>query len=210
MGRFVLSGQEEKMVHEVLSKLLKEYMHEELGCCTIGQRLEGRGRGTPDFLGIKDRRGVSDNRVEAVTVNFEGEKESVQAALGEVLGYSFFAHRCYLAVFGSSRNDPLSPEELELARKLGVGVIEVSGGEGRCREVVVSDYHEPLRPLGFKNLGALESYSCSVCGRRIFRLDRDRRFEFEEAGGPGASKSKKEESHLWICPSCLKSEVSQK
>ena len=193
-----------KMDDESLYRVLRDYIHEELKCSIVGRKVEGEAAsGIPDFLGIKDKRGVSDNKVEAVAVKLDVMKPSLDDAIGEVLGYSLFAHRCYLAVFGADSTRSLSGEDVNLARKLGVGLVEVDAGKGKCREAVVSNYHEPLKPLGFENLKLLENYRCSICGRTIFHLDMRGRFEFD-LDRAGVSGCKEPGSHVWICPSCLK------
>lgn len=195
------------MENDALYKSVREYMHEELGCSIIGQMLDEDYHSAPDFLGIKDKRGVSDNKIEIVALELEAGGKSLLDSLGEVLSYSLFAHRCYLAVFGAGKT---SKKEMDFARKLGVGLVEVDARRGECKEALTSDYHDPLKPLGFEDLKPLESYICSSCGRTMFHLDPHGRFEFDLDDArplyPEVLGSKETKSRLWLCPSCLKPE----
>src|SRR2546427_11931699 len=92
--------------------------------------------GYADVLGIRDIGSVLTGDIELIAVEVKLERDNFGKKLGQALGYSLFAHKCYLAI-RMKRDDRFSFEEREMANRLGVGLIDIRGtGRKQCREAL--------------------------------------------------------------------------
>ena len=84
--------------------------------------------------------------------------------LEQALGYSLFAHKCYLAI-PMRRREWFTSEQRELATRLGVGLIEIRGRRAmQCAEVLSSQYHERIDALTLRALWNMNYFMCALCG----------------------------------------------
>ena len=139
---------------------------EAFGCFRTATRVGTSFVGIADVVGVRDVGGDVRGDVEIIAVEVKKSTNNFGKILGQALGYSLFAHKCYLAV-AFSNNNAFSLEQKELATRLGVGLIEIreSHGVWRCSEVLTSANHNPhghqMETLLRRGLGLVR---CSLCG----------------------------------------------
>ncbi len=152
-------GSKEKTYYEPVEKFLKN----ELGCFVTRQQQGSRKYvGIVDVLGVRDLGGQYSNDIEVIAVEVKTNKGSFGKSLGQALGYSLLAHKCYLAIPLESK-DKFTLEEKEMANRLGVGLIEIHSDE-TCKEVLTPKYHQPIDTLMLRTLHELYYIRCSLCG----------------------------------------------
>lgn len=111
-----------------------------------------------DVVGVRD---VGwDLSGEIQTIAIEVKKASPFAtSCGQTLGYKIYAHRVYLAEL---RLLHFSWQEMDIARHLGVGLIQIRDGE--CREILSSPLYAPMGALNLLILDQLGYNRCQLCG----------------------------------------------
>jgi hypothetical protein len=136
------------------------------GCFKTGQRVGTSFIGIADVVGARDVGGDVCGDIEAIAVEVKTNTSNFGKILGQALGYSLFANKCYLAVYFSEDN-AFSLEQKELATRLGVGLMEIRKMYNalKCSEVLTSAYHEP-HPHQFETLlrRGLSLVKCASCG----------------------------------------------
>lgn len=143
---------------------VESFLRDSLGCFATKQRIGPQIVGYADAVGIRDVGGASRGDIELVAVEVKLSPSPFGKNLGQARGYSLFAHKCYLAV-RMGRGDHFSDSQLELANRLGVGLIEITGWrKKRCTEILSPSYCEPIGPLtniAIENVGYVR---CALCG----------------------------------------------
>lgn len=118
--------------------------------------------GYADVVGVRDVGGEYSENIQVIAVEVKSSRYGFAKNLGQALGYSLFAHRCYLAI-PLRYNEKFALEEEEMATRLGVGLIAIKGSE--CREILTSPEHQPIDSLMVKILDWGMSYGrCNICG----------------------------------------------
>ncbi len=152
---------------------LERFLRRSLGCFTTEQTTGPPAVGPADVLGVRDLGGTLSGDVELIAVEVKLNTSNFGKHLGQALGYSLFSHKCYLAV-PMKKRERFTPEQRELAIRLGVGLIEIRGWRARqCVEVLNSPYHEPIDALMLRALYLVDYFKCAVCGTMVHALDRE-------------------------------------
>jgi hypothetical protein len=199
---------------------VEEFLKSEaLGCFRTNKRVGTSFVGIADVVGVRDVGGDVRGDIEIIAVEVKKSTSNFGKILGQALGYSLFAHKCYLAVVFSNE-EAFSLEQKELATRLGVGLLEIrkSHGVWRCSEVLTSTNHNPhghqMETLLRRGLGLVR---CSFCGifvdhsnvseswsealrkDKVYRVWRepDRKLLFSR-------RKKVDWRRLYICKDCVK------
>ena len=118
--------------------------------------------GIADVVGVRDVGGDARGDVEVISVEVKLTARNFGKIVGQALGYSLLAHRCYLAA-----RTTFSEEQKELANRLGVGLIEIQKKYNRwsCVQVQSSANFVPhphqMETLLRRGFGLAR---CTVCG----------------------------------------------
>jgi hypothetical protein len=139
---------------------------ETFGCFKTAQKAGTSFIGIADVIGARDVGGDVCGDIEIVAVEVKINRKNFGKILGQALGYSLFAQKCYLAVYFSS-DDTFSLEQKELATRLGVGLMEIKKSYNvlRCSEILTSAIHQP-QPHQFETIlrRGFNLVKCSSCG----------------------------------------------
>lgn len=132
------------MVEEWLYSTVLNYLKKN-GYMTEGYSLDGTKtfeftrlgrRAQADVVGIKDVGKNYSNEIEIAAVEVKDRKRAKVRYMTQALGYSSFAHRCYLAM-----PTGFTEEDKDYARKLGVGLLEIHGDQ--VKEVLSAELKSP-------------------------------------------------------------------
>ncbi|MCX6818437.1 MAG: hypothetical protein NT129_00355 [Candidatus Aenigmarchaeota archaeon] len=115
--------------------------------------------GKPDVAGVKRFIKDEGSTNEVIVVEVKNGSSGFCKKVGQALGYSIFAHRCYLAVYFKNR-EKFSEDQKSLANKLGVGLIEI---RKNCREILTSPFHEPMEHFLLPFIDKLGVAKCVIC-----------------------------------------------
>jgi hypothetical protein len=88
------------------------------------------------------------------------ERAAFLNAVGQVLAYSVYAHRCYLAV-RRRRGNSFTDDERHVAAQFGVGLIEI--GSNRFAMPVTSRRFSPENRNVLQIIHRLGLFRCSLC-----------------------------------------------
>jgi hypothetical protein len=141
---------------------VRQFVRIQLGCSVVGED-KGTDYGRIDVVGIREIEGDLASNFEIIGVEVKEEGDKFLNSAGQAKGYSIYANRCYLAQEGR-----FAQEEVEIARVLGIGLIDVNRD---IREVLSSPIHSPSPVWQRKILSRLGQAVCTVCGT-IFPDDR--------------------------------------
>lgn len=147
-------AKKERNLYLPVQKFLKKRFH-----CFVVKREKGTETiGKPDVIGIRNIGGDLYNDPEIITVEAKRTHHNFGKKAGQALGYSLFAHRCYLAI-----NEKFEAEHKILASKLGIGLIEI-GIDGKCTEVLTSPRYEPNEYMMLTLVYNIGYVRCMLCG----------------------------------------------
>lgn len=132
---------------------------EALECFDTFQKVGELYTGFADVVGIKDVGGKTTGDFEAIAVEVKKSTYNFAKNLGQALGYSLLAHRCYLATY---LKESYSSEQEQMASRLGVGLLQIYNRE--CSEILSSPLHKPINSLMLKMLENKGYCVCSICG----------------------------------------------
>lgn len=126
----------------------------------------------PDVVGVRDIGGDLSGEVESIIIEVKrGAAQPFATASGQALGYRVYANRVYLA---ESRTKPFTPEEMQIASHLGIGLIWIKARG--CSEVLSSPSYDPITRLNRLLLEKLALGHCQLCGS-VFRIgEKSKRF----------------------------------
>lgn len=118
--------------------------------------------GIADVVGIRDIGGDMRGDIEVISVEIKLRSSNFGKIVGQALGYSLLAHRCYLAA-----KTTFTEEQKELAGRLGVGLLELHKkyNKWNCIQVQSSAPFEP-HPHQFETMvrKGFGLARCAVCG----------------------------------------------
>ena len=154
------------MKEETLYPYVKSFLEDDFECFVAFTKKGPKDVGFADIFGVRDIGGQYCGDIEVIAVEVKLWSSNFGKSLGQALGYSLFAHKCYLAVKFSRTNDAFSLEEKEMANRLGVGLIGIRKyyGVWKCKEILSSSQHTPMQTLLLKTLDRLGYNKCSICG----------------------------------------------
>lgn len=132
-------------------------------CFATGETTGSGHVGLADVIGIRDTGGPMMPDVEVIAVEVKLDTSSLGKSLGQALGYSLFADKCYLAVPMGKKG--FSLEQIEMATHLGVGLINCR--KSRIREVATSSPHSPIPALRTRVIWNLDYALCCLCGNAV-------------------------------------------
>ena len=119
----------------------------------------GSSYGRIDVVGIRDTGGDLAGDVETIAVEVKKTGSPFATASGQTLGYRVYADRIYLA---ESRKEPFTPEEIDIASHLGIGLIQIR--QGKCSEIRSSPFYSPLARFNLLLLDQIGLGRCQLCG----------------------------------------------
>ena len=154
---------DETVLYPSIEELLQS---DAFGCFKTGQKVGTSFVGLADIIGVREIGGDVRGDVEVIAVEVKTSPSCFGKILGQALGYSLLAHKCYLAVrFREDRH--FSLEQKELATKLGVGLMEIKKYRSgwKCYHVQSSGNHVP-HPHQMETMlrRGLQLIRCSFCG----------------------------------------------
>lgn len=181
--------------------------------------------GRIDVIGVRDVGGELSGDVETIAVEVKKGTAPFGTASGQTLGYNVYVNRVYLA---DERDKSFSPDELQIASHLGIGLIQVRAGQ--CKEVLSSPFYNPIPKLNLALLEKLRLGKCQLCdcffetsevrrGRRYSKVTTEniKKAENEEKGVRfflhdidwRKRKTKYYSERRFICPDCVYSFFSK-
>lgn len=126
--------------------------------CFEASRLKGTNDlGIADVIGVRHVGLDRSNSFEVITVEVKKNSKAYGKKIGEALGYSLFAHRCYFAALGTFK-----PLQRQFAAQLGVGLLEINGR--KCKEVLAATSHQPNEHQMLSLLKSMGLRRCCICG----------------------------------------------
>ncbi len=144
----------EKDIHHYLLPFLKDTIG-----CFDAQLHKGHGHvGFADIFGLKDIGGQYGAKVIGFAVEVKKTTNPFAVNIGQALGYSLFGHRCYLAVPGK-----FTDSQVEMANKLGVGLIEIDIEHKTCSERLTAHHQEPIEDLFLTTCFDMGWIKCDLC-----------------------------------------------
>jgi hypothetical protein len=156
-----LSGTFE-LKEESLYGYVEKFLEEELDCFDAFQKSGTVFTGIADVAGIKDVGGRTSGDFEVIAVEVKTSTRTFAKSLGQALGYSLFAHRCYLAIYLPKM---YTSEQEHMAAHLGVGLLRIY--DRKCHKVSSSPLHHPINSLTLKALDSFGYALCTICGTLI-------------------------------------------
>lgn len=150
------------------------------------------GKTQADVVGVKDVGRNYSHEIEIVAVEVKDREQARVRYITQALGYSTFAHRCYLAMPIKYKD-----EYINYARQIGVGLLEIT--DNNVKEILSADLKNPNKAIVTWFLRrSLHLVKCIFCGSIIYRFQINRIERIKRINVFG------EEKHLFICPECLK------
>jgi len=144
----------ESDLYPVLAKWMKQHFRCFKTAINIGLR-----HSRADVLGVRDVGGHLSGEIETFVIEVKRGTEPFATASGQTIGYRVYANRVYLA---DQRVEDFSPEEMQIASNLGIGLVQVRGN--RCREVLSSPHHQPITRMSLEIVERLALGQCRICG----------------------------------------------
>lgn len=133
--------------------------------CLAVEQTTGPTYGNIDVVGLRYMHNRYGGTAELVAVEVKLGKAVFLKSVGQALGYSVMADRCYLAVH---RPRGFTDSEMEMAAQLNVGLIQIRD-KVRCRVILSSPQHRPLRHHKLVLMRRLGYVECVVCQAPIQR-----------------------------------------
>ena len=151
-----------KLKEKSLYKYVEEFLVEQLECFDTFKEVGTIYTGRADVIGVKDVGGRTSGDFEVIAVEVKKSTYNFAKNLGQALGYSLLAHRCYLATY---LDETYTSEQEQMATHLGVGLLRIYNRE--CEEICSSRRHQPIKALMLKMLDTAGYGVCSICGTLI-------------------------------------------
>lgn len=143
----------ESNLYPVVEKWLRKYH-----LCFKTAKNKGLSYSRIDVIGVKDVGGDLSGEVETISVEVKRGTEPFATASGQALGYKVYVNRIYLA---DLRDKAFSPDEINIASHLGIGLIQIQNG--KCKEILSSPSYKPIAKLNFLLLEKLALGKCQLC-----------------------------------------------
>lgn len=190
-------GRNEERFYPIVLKYLKQN-----GYLTESYKDDGKtkfeftrvgGKTQADVVGVKDVGRDYSHEIEIVAIEVKDRDQARVRYITQALGYSTFAHRCYLAM-----STKYSEEYINYARQMGVGLLEI--GEDKVKkEVLSAELKNPDETMMIWFLRrSLHLVKCVFCGTIIYRFYNKQTKYIERRNVFGKEKT------LFICLECHK------
>lgn len=122
----------------------------------------GLKHGRIDVVGMRDVGGRLSGGAEVTAIEVKRGTQPFMSSVGQASGYSIYADRVYLADY---RPNGFKPDELAIASRLGVGLIQISGEKRfRFTERITAPVREPIGGLRLEVVEKLHHSKCTICG----------------------------------------------
>lgn len=151
-----------RLKEDSLYKYVEDFLIDQLECFDTFQKAGTKYTGFADVIGIKDVGGRTSGDFEVIAVEVKKSTYNFAKNLGQALGYSLLAHRCYLA---THLKGLYTSEQERMADYLGVGLLRIYNRE--CEEISTSPLHQPINSLMLKMLENKQYAFCSICGTLV-------------------------------------------
>jgi len=148
------------MKEVTIHPIVKDFLINEKKCIDARINLGHQYVGKADVFGIKDIGGIYNSNMIGYAVEVKLERAPFGKNVGQALGYSLFSHRCYFAV---PSDDPFDDEDIEMANRLGIGLIQIDIENKDCTEILTAQHHEPIEGLFLTVADVLGYSQCTSC-----------------------------------------------
>jgi hypothetical protein len=195
---------------------IERFLMKQSNCFRTAQRVGTMFVGIADVVGVRDVGGDARGDVEVISVEVKLRASNFGKIVGQALGYSLLAHRCYLAA-----HTEFSEEQKELANRLGVGLIEIRRryNNWSCVQVQSSANFTPhphqletllRRGFGLARCAVCEVFSDISAASRNWRRAVDDEKPFIEWREPDrklmfSKRWKGDWRRVYVCKDCVQS-----
>lgn len=156
-------------------RIVKGFLLKEFKCFYAETDVGVENVGRIDVVGLRDIGGRYSGEIEIISVEVKKSTKSPGKKMGQALGYSVLANRCYLAAPGE-----FSMEHREIANRLGIGLIEIK--DETCSEKLTSKYFEPIEALSLRLLRKINYRKCTLCGSVVKDIEIKRKIQIKDDG----------------------------
>lgn len=139
---------------------MADFIRTKFGCFEV-VKTTGTIYGKIDVVGLRYSVGRRGGSAEAIAVEVKPGISNLLKALGQAVGYSVMAARCYLAVYDPA-GKKIGQIERELAAQLNLGLIS-TGRSMRPEVLLSSPKHTPLRLHRIALLRSIGFIECVLC-----------------------------------------------
>jgi hypothetical protein len=186
--------------------LVKRFVIDKLKCnpelCWTEKKL---GDFRPDVLGIRKFREENEigRKYEVIAVEVKDSKRNFREGLGQVLSYTDFADKCYLALKSKSKISK-NDSEVRFAKKMGIGLIHIKS-KRKFKLLLESKNH-------YSNPNYIETFLVDLTPHRAICKRCQDIFEFGEKEwqhytfGDSIQKrtSYASDDYLFLCRKCVR------
>ncbi len=149
------------------------------------------GKAQADVVGVKDIGRRYSHQIEILAVEVKDRAKARVRYITQALGYSTFAHRCYLAM-------PIdyTEESINYAKLMGVGLWKIDTDKNNIVEILPAEPKNPNETIFWWFLRrSLKLVKCTFCGTIIHK---------KQAKSMKRTNAFGKEKQLYVCPECFK------
>jgi hypothetical protein len=147
---------EEKSLYEPVQKFVALNYDCSILCCNEAGK---QGIGSVDIFGVRYANSKK-SEIETIGVEVKIEKVPISVNFGQAKGYSVFCDKVYFASLNK-----FTEEDKEIARFLGIGLIEIGGENSNfyCTEVLKAPTNMPIASLRDYVINYKGIFQCNEC-----------------------------------------------
>lgn len=146
---------------------VNEFIKDSFSCIVTGTNKGYLALGLIDVAGAYDTGSELHSEIELIIAEVKTSTSSFGKSIGQTLGYSVYAERCYLAI-PFVNNGGFTHSQIYMANHLGIGLIRIETDEvgiPRKGELVLSSKrHNPIPSQKTHLLRSLGIAKCYACG----------------------------------------------
>jgi hypothetical protein len=148
------------MLEKEYYKQVATFAEKKLGCFDSAVN-KGLRHGRVDVVGLRNSGGFLRGDTELIGIEVKRGNQPFLAGAGQASSYSIYVERSYLA---DVRDDGFTQEEKEIASKLNIGLIAISGTSRlRVTEVQTAPRGEPLPQMKQELMEKIGYVMCTLC-----------------------------------------------
>jgi hypothetical protein len=148
------------MLEKEYYKHVATFAEKKLGCFHSAVN-KGLRDGRVDVVGLRSGGGFLRGDTELIGIEVKRGSQPFLAGAGQAASYSIYVERSYLA---DVRDDGFTPKEKEIASKLNIGLIAISGTSRlRVTEVQAAPRREPLPQMKQELMEKIGYVMCTLC-----------------------------------------------